>query len=162
MIIPTLFPSLLAAISVLCFIIHRELHKSVKCFITRNSYCIRAVSLDKLPIKSIIINTREVKLDKAFFRYYTILMDGTEKIYLVDLKKKAKSGDVILHRDDDFFIKSGLNYVIDSKFCYVLNSSIIDLESNNIDHFIISFPRRYIQKNYYVLDLKTKIKPGRI
>lgn len=154
-------PLSLFTISVLCFIIYRELNKSVKCFITKNNYCIRAVSLDKLPIKSIIINTREVKLDKAFFRHYTILMDGTEKIYLVDLKKEAKSGDVILHRDDDFFIKSGLNYVIDSKFCYVLNSSM-DLESNNIGHFIISFPRRYIQKKYYVLDLKTKIKPGRI
>ena len=61
-------PLSLFTISVLCFIIYRELHKSVKCFITKNSYCIRAVSLDKLHIKSVIINSREIKLDKAFFR----------------------------------------------------------------------------------------------
>ena len=153
---------LLFIISVLCFVIHHELQRSCKYFITRNGLSIRAYSLDKLPIKSIIINSREIKLDKAFFRYYTILIDGdgTEKIYLVDLKKKAECGDVILHGDEDFFIKSGLNYVVDNKFCYVLNNSV-DLESNNIDHFIIGSPRRYIQKNY-VLDLKTKIKPGRI
>ena len=78
----------------------------------------------------------------------------------MDLKKKAECGDIILHRDEDFFIKSGLNYVVDNKFCRSISNDV-DLESNNIDHFIIGSPRRYIQKNY-VLDLKTKIKPGRI
>ena len=153
---------LLFIISVLCFVIHLELQRSCKYFITRNSRSLSIIahSLDNLLIKSVIINGREIKLDKAFFRNYTIFVDGNDS-YLVDLKRKANRGDIILQRDDVFFVKNGLNYVIDSKFCYVLNSSM-DLESNNIDHFIISFPRRYIQKKYYVLDLKTKIKPGRI
>lgn len=156
MIIPTLLPFLLATISVLCFIIYRELKRSCDYFIVRNNISIRTCSLDKLFTKSIIINNREIKLDKAFFRYYTILVDGND-LYLIDLNKKAKCGDIILPVNDSF-IKDELNYVIDNKFCGVLSSNT-NLKSNNIDYFI---RRHYLPKDYYVLDLKTKIKPGRI
>lgn len=83
-------------------------------------------------------------------------MDGND-LYLVDLKKKAKRGDIILPVNDSF-IKDGLSYVIDNKFCGVLSSNTT-LKIINIDYFI---RRHYIPKDYYVLDLKTKIKPGRI
>ena len=146
-------------ISVLCFVIHHELQRSCKYFITRNSLSIRAVSLDKLPIKSIIINTREVKLNKAFFRYYTIFVDGND-LYLVDLKKKAECGDIILRRNDVFFVKNGLDYVIDNKFCRSISKDT-NLKSSPTDYPFITF-LDYLPKNYYVLDLKTKIKPGRI
>ena len=152
-------PLLLFTISVLCFVIHQELQRSCKYFITKNSLSIRAHSLDKLLIKSIIINSREIKLDKAFFRYYTIFVDGND-LYLVDLKKKAERGDIILQRDDVFFVKNGLDYVVDDKFCCGISKDM-DLKSSPTNYpFITSL--NYLPKDYYVLDLKTKIKPGRI
>lgn len=152
---------LLFIISVLCFVIHLELQRSCKYFITKdkNSLSIRAYSLDNLLIKSVIINSREIKLDKAFFRNYTIFVDGNDS-YLVDLKRKAKRGDIILQRDDVFFVKNGLNYVVDNKFCRGISKGT-NLKSSPTDYpFITSL--NYLPKNYYVLDLKTKIKPGRI
>lgn len=146
-------------ISVLCFVIHLELQKSCNYFLVREGFSIRAYSLDKLPTKSIIINSREIKLDNAFFRYYTIFVDGND-LYLVDLKKKAGRGDIILQRDDVFFVKNGLNYVVDNKFCCGISKDT-DLKSSPTDYpFTTSL--KYLPKNYYVLDLKTKIKPGRI
>lgn len=146
-------------ISVLCFVIHQELQRSCNYFITKNGLSIRAYSLDKLLTKSIIINSREIKLDRAFFRNYTIFVDGNE-FYLVDLKRKAERGDIILQRDDVFFIKNGLDYVVDNKFCCGISKGT-DLKSSPTDYpFITSL--KYLPKNYYVLDLKTKIKPGRI
>ena len=151
---------LLFIISVLCFIIHLELQRSCKYFITKNGLSIRAYSLDKLFTKSIIINSREIKLDKAFFRNYTIFVDGND-LYLVDLKKKAERGDIILQRDDIFFVKNGLNYVVDNKFCCGISKGT-DLKSSPTDYpFITSL--NYLPEKYYVLDLKTKIKrSGRI
>lgn len=152
---------LLFIISVLCFVIHLELQRSCKYFITKdkNSLSIRAYSLDNLLIKSVIINSREIKLDKAFFRNYTIFVDGNDS-YLVDLKRKAKRGDIILQRDDVFSVKNGLNYVVDNKFCCGISKGT-NLKSSPTDYpFITSL--KYLPKNYYVLDLKTKIKPGRI
>lgn len=150
---------LLFTISVLCFVIHLELQRSCKYFITKNSLSIRAYSLDKLLTKSIIINSREIKLNKAFFRYYTIFVDGND-LYLVDLKKKAERGDIILQRDDVFFVKNGLNYVVDNKFCCGISKGT-NLKSSPTDYSFIN-SLKYLPKNYYVLDLKTKIKPGRI
>ena len=64
--------------SVLCFVIYLELQRSCEYFITREGFSIKAHSLDKLLTKSIIINSREIKLDKAIFKNYTIFVDGND------------------------------------------------------------------------------------
>ena len=78
----------------------------------------------------------------------------------MDLKKKAERGDIILTYDEHFYIKNKLDLVINNKSCCSLSRNAY-LKSDFIEYYIVRTSCSLPEK-YYVLDLKTKIKPGRI